>query len=174
MCTFCGGSMVIHTLELLCAIYFLFFSFVPFTFFFFFASCIYCRSISGARISQDQFNKLEQQTLETHYLTLVIFHFNCKQMKVQHTHLMLDKWCLPLIYVQDLETKPPEFIFIKMKGDLLTISKDKLTEDLGGLQFKMLHFALLSYRHTQIFILPFLNKLPQLGHVSYSSEAPIL
>ncbi len=66
----------------------------------------------------------------------VIFHFNYKQMKVQHTHLMLDKWWLTLIYVWDLETKPPKFIFIKMRGDLSTISKHKRTEDHGGPELK--------------------------------------
>lgn len=44
---------------------------------------------------------------------------------------MLDEWCVPLIYVWDLETKPPIFIFIKMGGDLC-ITKHKHTEDLGG------------------------------------------
>jgi len=52
-------------------------------------------------------------------------------MKVQHTHLMLDEFCVPLIYVWDLKTKPPVFIFIKMGGDLF-ITKHKHTEDLVG------------------------------------------
>lgn len=66
----------------------------------------------------------------------VIFHFNYKQMKVQRTRLILDKWCLPLIYMWDLETKPPIFIFIKMRGDLFTTSKHKRTEDFGGPELK--------------------------------------
>lgn len=56
-------------------------------------------------------------------------------MKVQHMHLMLDKWCVPLIYVWDLETKPPIFIFIKMGEDLFC-TKHKHTEDLGGPEFQ--------------------------------------
>lgn len=60
-------------------------------------------------------------------------------MKVQRTHLMLDKWCLPLIYVWDLETKPPISIFIKMRGDLFTTSKHKRTKDLGGPELNLLH-----------------------------------
>ncbi len=55
---------------------------------------------------------------------------------MQHTHLMLDKWCLPLIYVWDLETKPPIFIFIKMRGDLFTTLNHKRTEDLSGPELK--------------------------------------
>lgn len=37
------------------------------------------------------------------FLALLSFFNLIAQMKVQHTHLMLDEWCVPLIYVWDLE-----------------------------------------------------------------------